>query len=112
MDMLSPPPPPKAPESQQPWPHTRAKRGVAYQTPDPVHQGDLLVVMLNDTWLDHGTHLQKVIRERDKALKAGTELKVAYDTAIRELADLRTKHENLKAAEKRRRQASMGLVSK
>lgn len=111
MDMLSPPPRPQPTPSKQPWPHTRAQRGLTYGTPDPIHQGDMLVVMLNDTWLDYGTMVEKMRRDLKAALEAGEKLKVSYDTAIKELADLRTRYENLRAAEKRRRQVSMGLVS-
>lgn len=110
MDMLSPAPPKKFP-SKQHWPQSRAERGQAYGTDDPIHAGDKLVVMLNDTWLDYGTSFEKLRRENAQAIAAGHKLKVAYDIAIKELADLREKHNNLRAAEKRRRMAAAGFKS-
>lgn len=112
MDILSPQPTssqPTQPKAKH-WPDTRAERGMIYGVNDPIHQGDRLVVMLNDTWLDYGTQGEAMRRQLEEAIQAGKRLKVAYDTAIAELASLREKHENLKRAEKRRRKAALGFT--
>lgn len=109
MDMLSPTPSPQRQTQSKHWPDARAERGIVYGVPDPIYAGDKLVVMLNDTWLDYGTQAQRMKRDLDAAIEAGKKLKVSYDIAIKELAELREKHENLKAAEKRRRRAAMGF---
>lgn len=60
MDMLSP--------ALKPWPNSRAQRGKYYGTPDPVWEGDQLVVMSNETWLDFGTMVEnqrRVLREQN-----------------------------------------------
>jgi len=113
MDILSPTPSlPPSTQSKQHWPHAPALRGQTYGTPDPIFAGDQLVVMSNDTWLDYGTAFEALRRQNEQLMKAANELKVAYDIALKSLADLREKHENLRAAEKRRRKASMGLIGK
>ena|SRR5579872_3356890 len=112
MDILSPTPSPPPSTQSKHWPHARAVRGQTYGTPDPIFAGDMLVVMTNDTWLDYGTAFESLRRQNEQLMKAANELKVAYDTALKSLADLREKHENLRAAEKRRRKASMGFIGK
>jgi hypothetical protein len=84
-------------------------RGQTYGVEDPIHAGDKLVVMTNDTWLDYGTAFEQLRRQVGDIKAAADKLKVAYDIALRELASLREKHENLKAVEKRRRKAAMGF---
>lgn len=110
MDMLSPTPSPQAQTNKlDHWPHKPAVRGQTYGIEDPVHTGQKLVVMSNDTWLDYGTAFEQLRRQVAEAFKASEKLKVSYDIALQELAALREKHENLRRAEKRRRQAAMGL---
>lgn len=109
MDMLSPTPSPQTTKSKH-WPDAPAVRGQTYGVSDPIHAGEKLVVMSNDTWLDYGTTFEQIRRQNAVILKASHKLKVAYDIAIKELADLRERHENLKRAEKRRRKSAMGFT--
>lgn len=107
MEMLSRTPPPSKPSKS--WPHAPAVRGEVYGVPDPVFQNTNLVVMAHDTWLDYGTAVERMRRDAINAVEAGNKLKLAYDIAVRELAELREKHNNLRAAEKRRRKAALGF---
>jgi hypothetical protein len=112
MDILSPQQassPPTQPKGRH-WPDTPAERGMVYGVNDPIHTGARLVVMLNDTWLDYGTQAAQMKKQLDDSIAAGRKLKVAYDTAIAELASLRDKHENLKRSVKRQRKAAMGFT--
>jgi hypothetical protein len=112
MDMLSQTPPPSPqPSKDKHWPDARAVRGMVYGVPDPIYGklGDKLVVMLNETWLDYGTQAERMRRDIEAAGKEVARLTVLNNTLTAELADLRTKHHNLRAAEKRRRQQVMGF---
>ncbi len=110
MDILSPTPSPQPLGTKKHWPHARAERGQTYGTEDPILAGDKLVIMTSDTWLDYGTAFEAIRRQNAQLQKAAVDLKVAYDTALKSLAELREKHENLRAAEKRRRKASTGFI--
>lgn len=109
MDILSPTPSPQPQTQNKHWPDARAVRGQTYGVNDPIHAGDKLIVMTNDTWLDYGTAFEQLRRQCAEIKGAAEKLKVAYDIAIKELADLRERHQNLRAAEKRRRKAAMGF---
>lgn len=109
MDMLSVQTP-SQPTQGKHWPDARALRGQTYGVNDPIYTGDRLVVMTNDTWLDYGTAFEQLRRQCGELKTAAEKLKVAYDIAIKELADLRERHENLRRAEKRRRKAAMGFT--
>lgn len=104
MDILSRPP-----SLSKDWPEAPAARGKTYGVMDPVFKTEKLVVMSADTWVDYGTAFEKQRRELRDSLAAGQKLKVAYDTAVSELATLREKHQNLRAAEKRRRMSAAGF---
>lgn len=108
MDMLSPASPPKS-EPAKHWPNAPAVRGQIYGVPDPVFPKDKLVVMTAETWVDYGTTHEKLRRDLNAAIDSGAKLKLAYDTAIRELANLQAKHQNLRAAEKSRRMRAAGF---
>lgn len=115
MDMLSQPTPsqPQSKSEVQHWPNARAVRGNAYAVPDPVFGpqfGDMLAVMSYETWVDHGTAVERLRRDNEAAGKEIARLTVLNNTLTTELAQLREKHENLRAAEKRRRRASMGFI--
>lgn len=110
MDMLSPN---KASQptlgEQKKWPDAPAVRGQIYGVNDPVFKKDTLVVMTAETWVDHGTNYERLRRDLSASLDAAQKLKLAYDTAVRELANLQEKHQNLRAAEKSRRMKAVGF---
>lgn len=108
MDILSSSPPSK-PAEQKSWPNARAVRGVTYGVNDPVFQIDRLVVMLWDTWVDFGTvheALKRKVAQQDKTLVA---LNAAKDVLVAQLAQTQTRLDNLRASEKKRRRASVGI---
>lgn len=109
MDMLQTNPP--SPSKGKHWPDAPAVRGKSYSVNDPIWPGMKLAVMTLETWTDFGTiHEQqrRKVEQQDKTLVA---LKTANDVLAKALADLRDKHENLKAAVKRQRKASVGFMS-
>lgn len=97
------PTPSQSPAKDKYWPDAPAVRGMVYGVQDPIHQGEKLVVMSNDTWLDYGTQAERMRRQLESAIEAGNKLKVAYDTAVKSLAELQEKHQNLRAAVKNQR---------
>ena len=96
---------PQSTENKQ-WPHARAQRGHTYGCKDPIffnEFGDMIVVMTNDTWLDYGTAFEAVRRQCAQLKEVADKLKVAYDTAVKQLAELNEKHQKLREATRRER---------
>lgn len=90
------------------WPQVPAEPGKSYGVQDPVFPTYQLAVMLMSTWLDFGTRFEAQ-RRRIAALEtAAVELKTTNDVLARQLADLKTKHENLREAVRKER---LGKVS-
>lgn len=87
------------------WPNAPAVRGQTYSVNDPVFQKDQLVIMLWDTWLDHGTvheALKRKVEQQDKTL---LQLKAMNDVLVAQLAALQEKHTNLREATRKERTA-------
>lgn len=102
MDILSTPQNNSRPKT---WPEVPAVRGQTYSVNDPIFPSNQLVVMLFDTWVDFGTvheQLRRKVAVQDTAL---IQLKTTNDVLTQQLADLQTKHHNLKEATRTERTA-------
>lgn len=106
MDMLSQPPQSKQPEAN--WPATRAVKGVTYNIGD--NHGDRLSVMTTETWLDFGTLFEAQRRKVEQQDKTLIQLRATNDVLVKQLAELKAKHDNLRAAVKHQRKAAFKLV--
>lgn len=85
------------------WPDAPAREGESYGVMDPVYKTQQLAVMTMATWLDFGTRFEKQRRLLETQNKALTSLKVTNDVLVQQLADLQTKHTNLREAVRKER---------
>lgn len=109
MELLPTSPPPS--KAEKSWPEARARRGETYGVPDPIYETDKLVVMTMETWVDFGTlheALRRKVAQQDITL---VQLHAVNAVLTKELADLKLKHDNLRAVVKRQRRASVGFMS-
>lgn len=98
-------------KAEKSWPATRAARGAAYGVQDPEHPEDKLAVMLMETWVDFGTVHEALRRKTAQQDATLAQLHTTNAVLTKELAELKLKHENLRAAVKRQRKAAVGFMS-
>lgn len=94
----------------KPWPEGRAVRGKTYGVNDPIYATDRLAVMLMETWVDFGTIHEQQRRKVEQQDRTLIQLHATNEVLLKELAELKLKHENLKAAVKRQRKAAYGYI--
>lgn len=85
------------------WPQVPARDGESYGVEDPVHKGYQLAVMTMKTWLDFGTKFEVQRRTLEAQNSTIRELQVTHDVLVKQLADLKTRHENLREAVRKER---------
>lgn len=85
------------------WPEVPAVRGKSYGVTDPVFKNTMLAVMTMETWMDFGTTFEqqkRLIAQQNATL---VQLKTTNDVLTQQLADLQTKHHNLREAVRKER---------
>lgn len=80
------------------WPDAPARNGESYGVMDPVFKAQMLAVMTMETWTKFGTdfkQMQQLIKKQSDTLQ---QMQVTNDVLVKQLADLQTKHTNLREA--------------
>lgn len=85
------------------WPDAPAREGESYGVMDPIYKTEQLAVMTMRTWLGFGTRFEKQRRLLESQNKALSSLQVTNDVLVKQLADLQTKHTNLREAVRKER---------
>lgn len=94
------------------WPDAPAEKGKSYGVMDPVFKKQMLAVMTMETWTEFGTKFQEMQRLIAKQAQILQQMQVTNDVLVKQLADVQTKHTNLReAVRKERTQKATGEKS-
>lgn len=85
------------------WPDAPAEDGRSYGVLDPVFKKQMLAVMTMETWTKFGTQFQEMQRLIAKQSQTLQQMQVTNDVQTKQLADLTTKHTNLREATRKER---------
>lgn len=89
------------------WPEVPAERGRCYGVNDPIFKNQMLAVMTMETWTDFGTQFEqqkRLLKAQNEAIQHSA---VTNDVLKQQLADLQTKHDNLRDAVRKERLAKV-----
>lgn len=93
------------PEASTPWPANPALNGNVYQFKDG--HGDDMVAMLQDTFLNFGTDMERMRRANADLDKKARDLAAQLNALASTYNDLAEKHRNLREATRNERRAAM-----